>query len=619
MDLISNYKKLIFIFLISISLVLCNWILSYNYFPYEDVNLRSINEFYDYSYFPLIKTFANLNFQPAFSETIHNSNYISFPILSLITNILFFKIFGSYSFIILEIICVFIFLVIFNLIFTLSGFKFKFSLFCSLLLFILPEIISDLSFFEIEYINKISTNFYTFYNLRIPRPLITNLFLFFFLYQLTKFYYLKIRDLKIFITIGIILGISLNTFFYFFIFELVLIFIIYIDLFKKNIFIYLSNFIKFHLITLLVVSIFAFIYFFQILNSEPDYIQRMGVFEVNFEKKIILIKYFINFITRYEFILLFFLNTFIFIKFNNDKIKIFYYFFISTVVSTIIFLIISNKTIDYYHFFNWIITSGLLYFSLSIFLFFNNLLNNKNSFFFKDYNFIIIIILMVSYFNISYNKNSFFDQKQDLKRKNLNELVNFISSSENLSIRNLEILTFNYELSVWLILNNYNNFNLAPSSFWVNKNNQTIENDLISSFKFLNLSSDDFIDFFENKKNKNRYQNKNTVAFFGRKYLANKVTTFADLSNYSTENQKIITMTSPLISHQIIIPLNELKRLKNKFTNYNSDLINPNVVILDNYDQIINKFNLKNNIYCLLFKNNDFTLYLKKEMDQECY
>ena len=207
MDLISNYKKLIFIFLISISLVLCNWILSYNYFPYEDVNLRSINEFYDYSYFPLIKTFANLNFQPAFSETIHNSNYISFPILSLITNILFFKIFGSYSFIILEIICVFIFLVIFNLIFTLSGFKFKFSLFCSLLLFILPEIISDLSFFEIEYINKISTNFYTFYNLRIPRPLITNLFLFFFLYQLTKFYYLKIRDLKIFITIGIILGI----------------------------------------------------------------------------------------------------------------------------------------------------------------------------------------------------------------------------------------------------------------------------------------------------------------------------------------------------------------------------------------------------------------------------
>ena len=91
--------------------------------------------------------------------------------------------------------------------------------------------------------------------------------------------------------------------------------------------------------------------------------------------------------------------------------------------------------------------------------------------------------------------------------------------------------------------------------------------------------------------------------------MANKVHFFSDLSDFEEKHQLVILKTSPLYSHQIIIPSNEFKRLKKKFDFYKKK-ISPTVIILDSKDAIINKQKLNKNNYCLRYINNDFKVYV---------
>ena len=227
-------KKIIVLSLISLSLISLKWFLSFYRFPLEDIDLKIINDVYDQSYFPLIKSFSNLDLNGFYTDRAINSGLISFPFLSLIINVIFFKLLGSYSFIILEFFCVFFFLIIFCTIFDLFKFHWLFSLLCSIFLFILPQILIDISFLNLEFINKLSVNFYSFYNLRVPRPIITNLYFFSYIFFILKIYYLDKKNLKNFIILSFIIGFTLNSFFYFFIFQIILLFIVYINFFKKK-------------------------------------------------------------------------------------------------------------------------------------------------------------------------------------------------------------------------------------------------------------------------------------------------------------------------------------------------------------------------------------------------
>ena len=110
-------NEFISLFFITIFLLTLRWLLSYIYFPTEDILLRSINEIYDTSYFPLIKSFSLLDFSPSYNTEINDLKNVSFPIISLLPNIFFYKIFGSYSFLIIEFLSVFLFLLIFYKIF----------------------------------------------------------------------------------------------------------------------------------------------------------------------------------------------------------------------------------------------------------------------------------------------------------------------------------------------------------------------------------------------------------------------------------------------------------------------------------------------------------------------
>ena len=85
-----NINNHLFILFITTLLLSLNWIFSFSVFPNEDIDLRVINEISDTSYFPLIKSFGNFDFNPSYLDGNDSLNLISFPALSLLVDIFFF-------------------------------------------------------------------------------------------------------------------------------------------------------------------------------------------------------------------------------------------------------------------------------------------------------------------------------------------------------------------------------------------------------------------------------------------------------------------------------------------------------------------------------------------------
>ena len=129
-------------------------------------------------------------------------------------------------------------------------------------------------------------NFYSgFYSLRFPRPLITNLFFFGFLYSALKFYIVenyKIKNRYLLLSF-IFLGFLLSSFFYFFIFSALLLLILIIIHYKKNIFSSdnIINITKYIIIFLIISSLFIY----QLLSIEKDYLARIGTIFLSLENK----------------------------------------------------------------------------------------------------------------------------------------------------------------------------------------------------------------------------------------------------------------------------------------------------------------------------------------------
>ena len=109
-------KDYIIILFLSFLIVFFKWVYSFSFY-HEDIALRIINDTGDNAYYPLIKSFSEFIFNPSFSVHYNDLKIVSFPILSLIINALFYKVFGDYSFIILEFISVYLFVLIFFLYF----------------------------------------------------------------------------------------------------------------------------------------------------------------------------------------------------------------------------------------------------------------------------------------------------------------------------------------------------------------------------------------------------------------------------------------------------------------------------------------------------------------------
>ena len=618
-DIYNSKKNNIFfvILLTSVIFFLPKWIISFSFFN-EDITLRIINEVSDAAYFPIINSFSDFNFSNSYSTNIEDLKLISYPIIGLFINSLFFKLLGSYSFIFLELTCIFLFLLIFYNIFFILNFSKLSSFTFSVLLFILPTILKELTLINIEAIKLLGLNFETFYSTRFPRPAISNLFFFSFIFFIIQFYVEEKKYLKYLFFIILLMGFTLNIFFYLFFIELFLLALIFVLKFKSNFFKIIINNYKYFLYYTLILILFLGIFQMQVFFSEPDYVKRLGVFKVDLEQKKNLFRYLINFFFGFKFLFLLLINVISFILLKNNTLRIFFYLFIASIISPIFFFLVLNKGVDYYHFFNWIVVAGFIYPVICVLFILDSIclkhLNiNQNKILFS-----CSVFLMLFYFSISnisdLKANSINDHT---KRTELREVIEYISQNNFDNTKNLEILSFNYEISIWLLLNDFKNFSIIPVSFWTPKTDVMLENELISSTKFLGLDKNNFYQLIKNQQGAWRFKNNFVYDYFGRKYMANSLVVFNnDQSDFNQSELDFIKSNNLLISHQIIIPKSEIKRLLYKFDNSNED-INPDLVILDTNDKLkTNKF--ENKEYCLIFNNDRFKIFSNKILDYKC-
>lgn len=280
---------------------------------------------------------------------------------------------------------------------------------------------------------------------------------------------------------------------------------------------------------------------------------------------------------------------------------------VSSIVAPFIFIILTNKSGLFYHFLNLIIINTFLYFYISTSIILNSILNiKKYKIEFKSI--LIALIIFVYWFN-NYQlfKNKLNNKDYIAFREGINNVTKIIKAKNNV---NIKLVTFDPELMVWSIMNDIK-FIKPLSGQLVPKKHILIENDLIEVFKFLKLSSDQFLYFFRNKFSSWRLYNKNTQIFFWGRYTANQFKTFDNQKSYNQKESDFINNISPMISQSIAIPINEFERLKFKFENQkiNKEFI-PDVIVLNQNEEIFKNILIENYFMCKNISNSQIIIYL---------
>tara|TARA_B100000767_G_C19753501_1_gene531876 strand:- start:381 stop:2207 length:1827 start_codon:yes stop_codon:yes gene_type:complete len=608
MKINSQYNQII-ILIISVMMVVPSWIFSYLQYPNEDFVLKILNDTVDSLYYPLVVNFSELNFKPLYDLNITGDvGVTAYPILSVIIISFFWKLVGPFSLPIIQLLSVFIAL---NIFYKLSnnnkiikGSSLFISIFCLTFLFFF-DVVSD--FLDQNFLQTINNNLQSFYYFRFPRPIITNLFFFLYLYFCYEVFFKNKYNYKNIIILGCISGFTLHIFYFFFIFQNIILFLLTLKKFGLNTHLFSRQNIKLFFIYFLFVAFFLLLYFVNFNFVDKDYLIRLGTIDLDIEKKIILLKYYFNFLLNKFFIILFLINIVIYyINKNYFKIDIFEYLniiFFSIIISPFIFFIFSPKAITVYHFFNWILISGSINFIFFLLYTFGLILNDSTK---KklQYIYIILSVLVVNYKLIS---NNFVI---DNSRVDESEIINFINLNKKNTI-NKKFLVPDQNIFAWLSINKFNNFEYVPQEMWTVRSNNRLEKDIIKVFKFFDLDINDFDNYIENKNDGFRMMNRKAYNFLGRKYVANQLKTFEDSNDY--ENYEFIKTIKPIISHSFAIPRYEINRLLEKFNKVNEQ-IQPDYILIkrSGFFQFEN-FEKKN--YCILKNNSTFILYSLNNCD----
>lgn len=596
----------------SIILFFFKWFYSFYYYFGEDLLAKIIFEQSSdgYLYFVYLESLSNLEFNNSYDPNLKNLANLPIPLSSILFHTILYLFIGNSVFIFLEFICIFIFLFIFYLICKRLNFNDNFSILVAVFLFVLPSLIS---FFDINYTKYLTVTIEGFYNLRFPRPLVTNLFFFAYIYFLLYLNKNEIYTKKNFLILGIILAISFSSYYYYFVIEVIsiTIFLIWKNNYSLNKLILKK--IKYYLLTLVLFIILTIPFFLSLNFAEEEYSNRIYLIELDVEKKKILLNYLLKKILSIKFLsflfviigINFYLN---YKKINNYKsINIFFIIFVSSILAPFIFIIISPKTGLVYHFTNYVLITAYLYF---VFVF-SNLLNN---FFERKYLALNLIILLLSIYVLNTHlvyKNNFLNKNLLSYRNGFNAIVKEINSLKK-NNKSISILTFDQRLMIWSIMNGIKDIKLL-SAVLTPKTNDMIENDLINAFKVLNLNSSQFIEFFANEKKGWRYLNPNTQKFFWGTYSASALKTYKNSKDFDQDTLEFISKTSPLNVQSLVIPKEEFVRLKNKFNKYkNNNKIKPDLIIISKRNRLYNKIkNIDyqysekeiNNFFKVLYKN----------------
>ena len=614
------------ILIISLSIFFFKWFFSYYVYGAENIFIKFLlNPSGDYSYYPFVHQLSELKFNEGYSKLYSDLNVIGFPFLVALFHAIFFKIFHFYGFIILELFCIFFFIKIFYHLFKELNFSDEICLLISLFLFTLPNLINILNTLPIPYIFNLKQLYAGFYNLRFPRPLITNLFFFSFLLFLIKFYLNRKPELnKTYLYLSLIfLGALLNSFFYFFIISLILIFLIILFKLKKNLF----N--KENLILLLNSNIILLIvslpFLLQILNIEEDYFSRIGTFSLNNNNKIFLANHLLSGFLKIEFLFILVANIamyFVNIKLNSNYkkfINFFWLLFLSSVLAPIIYLLIMDKITFFGNFTFIIALSSIILLKFNIILLLITCINlKKNSNNSISSAIIIFLILLNSVFFFQNSKVNLLSEGEHFNVNNSKifrqDLLNVTKYLRQNSEKYNLLLTNDVHTQLWWIFSDRKNY-YFPYVFFVSLNDQMIETQLINAFKYLKLNENDFINYFdENKITDWRVVNTNNYFFLGHlKYQANYLTKFFDIDNFPESTKKFIYKKSIHHTNQVILSKNEIRRLKEKFNQTDVSLeLEPDIIVLAKdyrLDKNINK--IKN--FSINFENTNFVILKKND------
>jgi len=599
-------KQKNFIYLLTFTLLffLSKWISTYFFEFNESFITKIIFDTSDIQYYPVVSTISKLNFYPSFLQDLSSEKILIFPFASIFIHSFFYKIFGVFSFIILEFL--FKFFLIYALFKILIKLEIHYNLtliviFTVFLLSTVPNIFSE--FYNIKLISSFGNLFEENFGFRFPRPLVTAPFLFFTLFLLIDFRKMineKI-DYKYFFSLSILLSFLLNSFFYYFLIVIIEILIIYIIHFRKNFFLSIKRNLDKIILLFLFVLIATLPLLFQFYYGEKDYGIRVGLVEANITQRIVLAEHFISNLVRPSALLLF---TFCFLlkiysnkKFYKDKkntLDIFFYFFVSSMLTTLIFILFSPKITSLYNFINIIIFSVILYILVCLV----NFVNSQVKF---DYR-LCFIVALISITSIFLNQTIIM-KKQD--RNQFNQVVIFL---ENNNYRKTPLKLYTNSLKIqnlWLLLGNENL--VSSNSFANSLTDKKIEHLMINVLKGdLNFNEADFKKILNLR---NGVRNDFLMQLFGYKYQANSFYTFDRLEYYNTSNQEIIKNTSPFRIQMQIISEKEKERLITKFKNFQyKENLGADILILDNANyELINK----NRKFKLKYKNKDYKIYEK--------
>jgi len=609
-----KYNNLI---LFSLFIVSIKWFLSFYIFP-ESLETKIIHDSVSDAklYYPLIKLLTEFNLNYSYDPDIDNLKVIPLPFWGIFFHSVLLKFFGFYSFILLDFLCVLTFLIIFYHIFEIL-FSRAVSITLSILIFLSPYIVSNTFLFYVPYLNLFSENFY---NLRVPRPMITNLYLYGFILISLKLFIGKFYDLKKFFLLGLILALSLSSFYYHFFTEIVFLCIVLILKFKKNIFYEIKNNFKYYFFSLITFVIVSIPFFLNLLLHEPEFTKRQCIFNLDWDIKIKLLKYFVsNYFSIKGIVLIggICLLTLLSNKLKNlsflDKkvVNIFFIFFIASLLSPILFLIFSPKTCVVFHFVNFTILNAFLFLIIYLKIILKIFIKFK---FTKLYLYFSIFIFTLFFGLQEFYKNySLMNQKNHLSyRSDFNSITKKID--EKYELKEISLLTFNSDFMVWAIMKNIKYLDLNMSIF-TPKKDYMIEEDIFSAFKKLDFDELNFDLFIENQKRGWRYINPNISKFVYYKYQANSLITFKGSLDFQSDEIKHINQSNLLHHQQSIIPKFELNRLKNDFKKFEGNLLFPEVIVLNKRDNFFDykKLSLKN--YCKVFDGEVFIMYSKKNND----
>lgn len=582
----NNFLILLFSFLV----IFIKWLISFYYFQNENLINKLIFDIEDFYYYPHIINLIEFDFSPDYLNNFPSQNSLPIPIYSIFIHAFLIKLFGFVSFIFLEFLCLYLYLLILVNFFSRFDLNQNITFITSIFFFILPIIIS---YIKLPYISI--TNLENLYSFRFPRPLITSLFFFSGLYLSIIFYeFKKINTIK-YILIGITLGLTFVSYYYNFVhLSLIFLFIFILKILddknnlKKN---YKNIFISTLAFICLVIPFLILIYY-----SEPDYFSMIGVISLDLEKKIELLTYLFKKLFDYKFVILIFSTVFsIFTLLKLDtkifKKKIIYLslLLISGVISPFFFVMISPSISEIYHFLNWTVIICIFVFVTNIILIFNFYFNNIS----KVYSY-IFLSLFLFLFQLNYYQN--IKNSDILLREDFSRLQTLIDKN-NKELN--QIMTFIPRVQVMMMLKNKRKFSTIESSF-SSLNFDQLEKSFIINLKFLGVEKESFINILENKKSSWRYNNEILRYLSWYRYQANSLVTFNDSDDFTFKELEHIKNSRPTLAQQIIIPRNEIKRLTNLYHNYSlkSNFVRPDLIVLDKKSEISFYSNINLNYYC---------------------